>query len=260
MQLSQRLQWYKRKYKNNSSKDAFSEFIKNETPVHTWFLEKGICIDFYPDTKADWIMNSFSVCISLKDAKRQIVQFTEVRFYFGYNRLIFGKKVKQWLPKAISYICDPTGNFFKPTNATPFFNESELIDLIERFFDEYPIFDLRLPLKCEYFLIEEEFLEEPSFLYLIKDNDKGVIKIGRASNPRQRYFQIDSDTASSITLAATIKSIHAKVLDRLMQNHFAYKRFKKEWYSLSENDIKRILKGQLPYPMKELLGEVTIYP
>jgi Meiotically up-regulated gene 113 len=260
MQYSDRLKKYRSKYGTNNSQlyNGYVEFVQNEIPTHNLFINKAnrnVNINLYLDTSIN-IVGSFSVWAYVHaDSAFLEGQMFDIRFSYSWDKFIFGEIIKQWLPKTFCYYLQP-----KKEMPNRILTEIEIIDLIENFFEAHPKYDLRKGSAEKYEShILERFASDHSFIYLIRDNDKQVIKIGRAKNPKHRYRQIDSDTASSITLLATVRSHRAKILDRLLQCHFSYKRHKKEWYNLNNNDVKRLLSGELPYPLKELFGEVIIY-
>lgn len=262
MQYRDRLKKYGSKYRTKNSSQLYNngylDFVQNEIPTHKLCINKdnlNINVNLYIDNSID-LTDSFSVWAYVYvDSAFIEGQMFQICFSYSWDKFIFGEIIKQWLPKAFCYYLQP-----KKVLPNRILTEIEIIDLIENFFETYPKYDLRKGSaeKHESHILER-FDSDHSLIYLIRDNDVQVIKIGMSIDPRRRFRQIDSDTANSITLLAAVRSPRATILDHLLKSHFAYKQHKKEWYYLSNNDVERILKGQLPYPLKDLIGEAIIY-
>jgi len=266
MNYRKRMKIYKKKYRKDNYHPLldlrhYVDFIEQETPIHIDSLRKeNVCINLKL-YKGAYQYDSFTILAYLyRDSEIMNAQLVIVRFVYTCKKLIYGKALKQWLPKTAWFDRNTTFGFnLNQEKSNILLTDLELMNYIEEYFDLFPHYDLRriknysnLP------LITESFVEEPSYIYFIFDELKHTTKIGRSKYPNTRRSQINSDSASIVTLIMTIQSDHAKILDVLLQNHFAYKRAKQEWYHLNKLDIERLVSRTLPKQITELMGEVTI--
>ncbi|MED4780951.1 GIY-YIG nuclease family protein [Brevibacillus choshinensis] len=266
MSYRRRLKMYKKKYRKDNyhpllDRRYYVDFIEQETPIHIDSLNKRNEIVNLMIFKGAYQYESFTLWVYLyKDGYIMNGQLVHVRFDYNWNKLIYGKTLKQWLPKTFWYEPNPTFGF--KSNQEKFnimLTDLELIDYIEEYFDSFPYYDLRrIKNYSNQPIIIDNYVEEPSNIYFIFDEIQRTTKIGRSQYPNTRKSQINSDSASTITLIMSIQSNHAKILDVLLQNHFAYKRSKQEWYHLNKKDIERLLSRALPNQITELMGEVNI--
>jgi Meiotically up-regulated gene 113 len=257
----QRRQKYS-KYQPFDDLNHYVDFLESEEPFYYKKLiigKKKILIKVFKGSYTlDYSLNFWAyISEAGLESEGQLVQ---VRYNYTYNKPIRKKVIYQWLPKTFWYKKHPEFGF-TIFDVIPLISDSELLEIMEQCLETHRTEDYRFDkldnIKCPtiFDLYEEKF----SNIYLIQCELTRTIKIGRAKNPKHRFLQIDSDAPTPLRLIATIQSNYADILDELLKNHFDYKRAKKEWFFLNKNDVMRILTKQLPYPINEIIGEVTMF-
>ncbi|AYV67629.1 hypothetical protein C2I06_12545 [Niallia circulans] len=234
----------------------FDDFINNESPIHTTNFN-DLKIDIFKGSFSNLYSISLSLnCYITSSSKKCNAYFASVHFnYTDFN--IRGKKVFQWIPRVDWFKQDAHFGYSR-TEQYPI-NNGNLLALVEEALEHNKKIDYRYKNlnneKCQ--TIPEMYPSNPAFIYLIECQNK--IKIGRSVEPNRRLSQIACNTPSETKLIATIYCEFADIVDELLKNHFKYLNHRGEWFSLTMDDIKRILTKNLPYPISQFLGEVTIY-
>jgi hypothetical protein len=255
---------YKKKYpKIKHDIRHYADFIDNETPVHQLNIEKRgevLTIALYVGS-VDF-GESFSIWAYIyKNGDLSEGQFINVRFNYGFNKLILGQRVNQWSPKTSWYFRNAIHGFVtKQIKGDCLMSDIEIIDIVQCFLEEFPQYDFRINRKyANEEAIENLYPEYHSNIYLILDETHKTIKLGESTNYKRRFNQINSDTSSKIRIVGTLFSKHAKILDSLLKNHYKYKCLKGEWFHLTDNDLERIFSKSLPHPISNLIQEVQLF-
>lgn len=83
----------------------------------------------------------------------------------------------------------------------------------------------------------EDRHKEPTFIYLMKDERTELIKIGRSLNPAFREKTLQSDNPMIVLLCFWQGK---KSDEKILHEEFKGKRFRGEWFELSDEDIQAI--------------------
>lgn len=234
----------------------FDDFINNETPIYTTNIN-DLKIDIFKGIFSNLGSISLTLyCYITSSSKESDGYFASVNFNYT-DFTIRGKKVFQWIPRVHWYKQDAHFGY-SLTKQYPI-NNNNLLEIVEESLEHDKKIDYRYKNldneKCH--TISEMYPSNPAFIYLIECQNK--IKIGRSVEPNRRLSQIACNTPSETKLIATIYCEFADIVDELLKNHFKYLNHRGEWFSLTMDDIKRILTKKLPYPISQYLGEVTTY-
>jgi predicted GIY-YIG superfamily endonuclease len=82
--------------------------------------------------------------------------------------------------------------------------------------------------------------DKVSQVYLIRNNNNGQIKIGRSNNPERRLKTLLTSTTDDLEIIKTIPSNSASQMESNLHQKFRHKRINREWFALTEDDIKFI--------------------
>lgn len=75
-------------------------------------------------------------------------------------------------------------------------------------------------------------------VYLIRNEDNGLVKIGWSGNPELRFKRLHTLTGANLTFLWSLQG--GKTVERHLHNNFAAKRKQGEWFDLDETDIAYI--------------------
>lgn len=80
-------------------------------------------------------------------------------------------------------------------------------------------------------------------IYLIKDNDTNYYKIGISGNPEKRFNSLNSSNPNHLQLIYhSSKRKDARLIEKHLHTHFKqYKVPHKEWFNITEEDVKFII-------------------
>ena len=79
------------------------------------------------------------------------------------------------------------------------------------------------------------------FVYLIRESFKGLVKIGRTRDLARRMEGIVTSCPQDITLIGAIYVNDCYKLELDLHKEYESKRYKKEWFSLTDEDVHTIL-------------------
>lgn len=90
------------------------------------------------------------------------------------------------------------------------------------------------------------------YIYFVQESGNNRIKIGKAKNPESR-IQNDFGTIMpyEFKVLHLIKSENYHKTENLFHNYFKNKRFKGEWFNLTNNDVNWIEKGDYPRDIED---------
>jgi hypothetical protein len=72
--------------------------------------------------------------------------------------------------------------------------------------------------------------DTPEYVYLIRTEDYGQVKIGKANNPKQRLKELQTGCFKTLHIHSTIQSKNALLLERKLHNKFRSYRLTGEWF------------------------------
>ena len=78
------------------------------------------------------------------------------------------------------------------------------------------------------------------YIYLIKNNNNGLIKIGSTNDPERRIIELKNKMQEELIIIALSEKTQQKT-ESLIQKEYEGKRQFNEWFKLTENDIKNII-------------------
>lgn len=81
--------------------------------------------------------------------------------------------------------------------------------------------------------------DRSGYVYLLK-GDRGFYKIGRAKNPKDRMKTFGVTLPFDVEFECVIKASNMYELEAALHRYFVDKRGEGEWFSLSDQDVKRI--------------------
>ncbi|KKK75383.1 hypothetical protein LCGC14_2874270 [marine sediment metagenome] len=79
------------------------------------------------------------------------------------------------------------------------------------------------------------------FIYLVKEDFLGLVKIGIAKNLHSRISGIQTSCPQNLTILGYFQTKAAKGIETFLHDRFANKRYRGEWYKLTDDDVKFIL-------------------
>ena len=80
-----------------------------------------------------------------------------------------------------------------------------------------------------------------SYVYLIRESWRGLVKIGVAHNPASRFRDLQNSCPQELVIIGLIPVDNAARLERKLHKRFSKKRYRGEWFSLSDKDIRATL-------------------
>ncbi len=78
-------------------------------------------------------------------------------------------------------------------------------------------------------------------VYVLRDEATGLMKIGRATNIKNRLSAINTGSPTGITLVYSFEASDCQLHESVLHERYAEKRVRNEWFSLSESDVKDII-------------------
>ncbi len=77
-----------------------------------------------------------------------------------------------------------------------------------------------------------------SSVYLLKNEDQGVYKIGRSIRPQSRAEQLRTGNHSELTVIETYSSPYANEIETALHKTFSSKLIQGEWFRLTANQVQ----------------------
>jgi hypothetical protein len=79
------------------------------------------------------------------------------------------------------------------------------------------------------------------YVYLIKNTENSVYKIGKSKNPTMRIKMLQTGNDSELAIIHIFKSKNASILENTLHNIFGYGRKRGEWFNMYlEDELKFI--------------------
>ncbi|QGH33513.1 hypothetical protein GI584_05545 [Gracilibacillus salitolerans] len=92
---------------------------------------------------------------------------------------------------------------------------------------------------------------DTSYVYFIKESGMDHIKIGKADDPEQRKKELSTGSAHTHEIVHLIKSKKPYKTENLFHSYFHDKRFKGEWFDLTESELRWIQKENYPREIED---------
>jgi hypothetical protein len=90
-----------------------------------------------------------------------------------------------------------------------------------------------------------------SYVYFIRESGMQRIKIGKADDPKQRIKELSTGSAHNHEIVHLIKSENPYKTENLFHKHFREKRYKGEWFDITEKDLRWIQRGNYPREIED---------
>jgi len=82
---------------------------------------------------------------------------------------------------------------------------------------------------------------KPGFVYLLRNPETGLHKIGESKVPAIRALAVGERLASPLVLVHLIHTpVCARRLEEAMHDHFGLRRVRGEWFRLTDEDVRQI--------------------
>jgi hypothetical protein len=91
------------------------------------------------------------------------------------------------------------------------------------------------------------------YVYFIKDESSGLIKIGRTKNIERRTAIFRKTFKFTITLLQHVKTLNYEKIELALHKHYDKKRMRGEWFKLDSMDIEQILQKSFPKEVDVLI-------
>lgn len=92
-----------------------------------------------------------------------------------------------------------------------------------------PYFDILVNIK--------DNLNKQGFIYFVKDNENGYVKVGRTNNVNKRLSQL-SICNNNLKVLRIVKSNNTILWEKELHNFYKNKKVFKEWFSINETNIE----------------------
>ena len=83
-------------------------------------------------------------------------------------------------------------------------------------------------------------MKKRGFLYLIRDEFTGYIKIGISLNPNKRIKQLQTGNSNELTLIYSIQTEYYIKLESTLHRHYKHLNIHNEWFDLTINELNDI--------------------
>lgn len=87
----------------------------------------------------------------------------------------------------------------------------------------------------------KQYHRGPGYVYLIRENFKGLVKVGFSRCIDKRLSNMKSEYPQDIEIIHLFYTTEPELLERTIHREFKNKKFKSEWFELTENDISNII-------------------
>lgn len=81
---------------------------------------------------------------------------------------------------------------------------------------------------------------ERGYVYLLREDVRGLVKIGRAVNPRNRVQKIAAILPSTCRVVGLIEAANMEELEKELHRRFADRRVKGEWFKLDAGHLEEV--------------------
>lgn len=79
------------------------------------------------------------------------------------------------------------------------------------------------------------------FLYFIREEFKGLVKIGITSNVRTRMGTLQTSCPQNLELIGYLETEYAESLEKFIHDRFSDRNYLREWFTFSDDEIEMIL-------------------
>lgn len=83
-------------------------------------------------------------------------------------------------------------------------------------------------------------MKKKGFLYLIRDEFTGYIKIGISLNPTKRIKELQTGNSNTLTLIYTIQTEYYISLESTLHRHYKHLNIINEWFDLTITELNEI--------------------
>jgi len=83
-------------------------------------------------------------------------------------------------------------------------------------------------------------MKRKGFLYLIRDEFTGYIKIGISLNPNKRIKQLQTGNSHELSLIYTIQTEYYIKLELILHRHYKHLNIINEWFDLTITELNEI--------------------
>ena len=83
-----------------------------------------------------------------------------------------------------------------------------------------------------------KYIPKKEYVYIIKNIENGLFKIGYSTNPKNRISSIKTSTGAEIDEIEVAEVVNGRSVEKHLHRLFKNKRKLGEWFKLSKNDIK----------------------
>lgn len=89
---------------------------------------------------------------------------------------------------------------------------------------------------------ERRVQNRDAYVYFAKDPLTSLVKIGKSLDVEKRLYQLKKEVGSELQLLDVVKSSDAIVLEKEIHEQLHDRRVKGEWFTLSEEEVEKVVK------------------
>jgi hypothetical protein len=119
--------------------------------------------------------------------------------------------------------------------------EKDWVDEAQITFEKWAIGTQSKLFNSDFIIPASELDKDEKLIYLIKENYMGLIKIGVATDVKNRFCMLQISCPQELELIGVFKTKAAYTVEKHLHHRFIDKHYRGEWFALTDDDIDTIL-------------------